>query len=105
DQAASSLSPRTGEPAALTLARISDALNNQAVTRPVTQALDQQNVAQATAAINQLAANVSSMTPAQRQDLANALQSASNAALSSDTNASRQLQQAAQAAQNGDAQG
>ncbi|MGH2460313.1 MAG: hypothetical protein ACRDIY_15765 [Chloroflexota bacterium] len=104
-QAVSSLSPRTGEPAALTLARISDALNNQSTTQPITQALDQQNVARAAATINQLAASLSSMSPAQRQDLANALQSAGDAARGSDTNASAQLQQAAQAARNGDAQG
>lgn len=105
DQAVSALSPQTGEPAALTLARISDALNNQAATRPVTQALDQQNAAQAAAEINKLAANLSSMTPAQRQDLASSLQAASNAAIGSDTNAAQQLQQAAQAAKNGDSQG
>lgn len=105
NQAASSLAPRTGEDAALTLARISDALNGQASTKPVTQALDQQNVAQAAAAMNQLAANLSSMTPSQRQDLASALQAASDAARGSDTGASQQLQQAAQAAKNGDAPG
>ncbi len=105
EQAASTLAPQTGEDAALTLARISDALNNQAVTRPVTQALDQQNVAQAVAALNQLAASLPNMTPQQRNDLAQALQAASNAARGSDTSAAQQLQQAAQAAKNGDAQG
>ncbi len=105
EQAASTLAPQTGEDAALTLARISDALNNQAMTKPVTQALDQQNVAQAAAALNQLAANLPTMTPQQRDDLARALQAASNAARGSDTTAAQQLQQAAQAAKNGDAQG
>ena len=105
EQATSALAPRTGEDAALTLARISDALNNQSATKPVTQALDQQNVAQAAAALSQLASSLPTMSATQRQDLANALQAASNAAQGSDTNAAQQLQQAAQAAKNGDAPG
>lgn len=104
DQAAAALAPPTGEPAAQTLARIADALNGQAMTQSVTQALDQENTAQAAAALKQLAAQSASMTPAQRQDLAKALQAASDAARNSDTNAAQQLAAAAQAAKNGDAQ-
>jgi len=105
EQIAASTAPQTGEDASLTLARISDALNNSSTTKPITQALDQQNLAQALAALNQTANQLGSMSPAQRNDLAQALQAASNAARGSDTSAAQQLQQAAQAAQNGNAAG
>lgn len=105
EQRAAALAPQTGEDASLTLARISDALSSQALTKPVSQALDQQNVSQATAALGQLADNLSNLSADQRNELASALQAASNAARGSETTAAQQLQQAAQAARNGDRAG
>jgi hypothetical protein len=105
NQAISSLAPPTGENAAITLARIADALNTQQLTQGATSALDQQNVDQAAAALDKLAADSSSLSPDQRQQLAQALQAASQAAQGSDTGAAQALQNAAQAAQNGDAAG
>ncbi len=104
-QLAAKTAPQTGEDASLTLARIADALNNSPTTRPITQALDQQNLAQALAALNQAADQLGSLSQSQRDALAQALQAASDAARGSDTNAAQQLQQAAQAAQNGDSSG
>lgn len=105
EQSAAAVAPQTGEDAALTLARIADALNSQAATTSVTRALDAQNIAGASAAMDQIANNVGQMTPAQRAAVANALQSASNAASGSDTAASQQLRQAAEAARRGDPSG
>jgi hypothetical protein len=105
EQAAAATAPQTGEDAALTLARIADALSAADATRAAAGALDQQNPAQAAADLNQQAASLANLTAQQRQDLASALQAASNAARGSDTGAAQQLQQAAQAVQNGNAQG
>ncbi len=104
-QATNALAPQTGEDASLTLARIADALNSQTLTQPATSALDQQDVNQAAADLQQLASNLGGMSAQQRLDLASALQSASNAAQGSETDAAKELQQAANAARNGDAQG
>lgn len=105
EQSAATVAPRTGEDAALTLARVADALNRQATTAAVTRALDAQNVAGASAAMDQIANNVGQMTPAQRDAVANALQSASSAASGSDTAASQQLRRAADAVRRGDPSG
>jgi hypothetical protein len=105
DQAMAAAAPNTGEDASLTLARIADALNSQQLTKPATQALDQQNPAQAASDLNQLAANLANLSTDQRQALAQALQAASQAAQGSDTNAAQQLQAAADAAKNGDSPG
>lgn len=102
---AASLAPQTGEPAAVTLSRIADALNANPTTQPVTSALDQQNAGQAAAALNQVAATLPTLSPDQRLSVAQALQAASDAARTSDTNAADQLQQAADAAKNGDPAG
>jgi hypothetical protein len=105
DQAIAALSPQTGEDASLTLARISDALNNAATTRMVSAALDQQNPAGAAAAMSRIASQLGSLTPEQRNELASALQAASNAARGSDTAAAQELQQAASAVRTGDSSG
>lgn len=105
EQTAAAAAPATGEDAALTLARVADALNTQTETQGVTQALDNQDIPGATAAMNQVASNLGQMTPNQRQAVASALQAASDAASGSDTNASADLQQAANAAKQGDANG
>ena len=99
------LTPNTGEPAAVTLARIADALNANPTTQPITKALDQQNAGQAAAALNQVATRLPTLWPDQRLSVAQALQAASDAARSSDTSAANQLQQAADAAKNGDPAG
>lgn len=101
EQAVSRTAPQTGESAAQTLARISDALNNFAATQAMTKALDQSNPAGAVAALSQQTKNLASTTPQQRANLANALQAASNAARGSDTSAAQELQQAAQAVRTG----
>lgn len=105
EQTAAAAAPSTGEDAALTLARVADALNTQAETRSVTQALDNQDIPGASAAMNQIASSLGQMTPGQRQAVASALQAASEAAGGSDTSASAELQQAANAAKQGDANG
>jgi hypothetical protein len=105
EQAVLATSPQSSQDASQTLARIADALNSDPLTQPATQALDARDVAKAAAAMSQLAANLGGMSAQQRGDLANALQSASNAARSGDSAAADQLQQAANAARDGNANG
>jgi hypothetical protein len=105
EQATMAAAPQTSEDASKTLARIADALNSNSLTQSATGALDNQNPAAAAADMAQLASGVAGMSPQERDDLANALQSASSAARSSDTNAADQFQQAADAARNGDPAG
>jgi hypothetical protein len=105
DQAMLAASPQSSQDASQTLARIADALNNNGLTQPVTQALDAQDSSKAASAMAQVAASLGSLSAQQRGDLANTLQSASNAARSSDTAAADQLQQAANAARDGNASG
>jgi hypothetical protein len=105
EQAMLAVSPQSAQDASQTLARIADALNADAQTQAATQALDVQDSAQAASQMAQLASNVGSMSAQQRDDLANALQLASNAARSDDSTAANQLQQAADAVRAGNPDG
>jgi hypothetical protein len=105
EQAMLDAAPQGSADASQTLSRIADALSADALTQSATQALDNQNAAAAAADLSQIASNVGSLSPQERDDLANALQSASNATRSADQGAADQLQQAADAARQGNTDG